>query len=123
MPDGTGDVLVGALNRPPGHAGGSRPLVVLVHGLTGSEDSLYMLCSAALLLAHGYPVLRLNLRGAGQSRPVCRLQYHAGRTADLRAVLERLPPTLAGSGLLVVGYSLGGNKIGRAHVCTPVTHA
>src|SRR3546814_740619 len=66
MPDGTGDVLVGALNRPPGHAGGSRPLVVLLHGLTGSEDTLYMLCSAALLPAHGSPVLPPTPRRTGQ---------------------------------------------------------
>jgi len=36
-------------------------------------------------------VLRLNLRGAGPSRPRCRLQYHAGRTEDLRTSLISHP--------------------------------
>lgn len=88
-----------------------RPLVILIHGLTGCQDSLYMLCSAALFLTAGYPVLRLSLRGAGPSRPLCRLQYHAGRSEDLRDALQALPPGLAAQGLLLVGYSLGGNML------------
>jgi hypothetical protein len=50
--------------------------------LAGTEESAYMQASAAALLAAGHPVLRLNLSGAGASRPLCRLQYHAGRTGE-----------------------------------------
>ena len=48
-----------------------------------------MQASARHLLERGHPVLRLNLRGAGPSRPRCRLQYHAGRTEDLRGARNR----------------------------------
>jgi PAS domain-containing protein len=48
------------------------------HGLGGCEASCYLVIAASYLLQRGYPVLRLNLRGAGPSRPHCRLQYHAG---------------------------------------------
>ncbi len=51
MPDGTGDVLHGILNRPA--EPGDLPLVVLVHGLTGCAESHYMRASAAILLRRG----------------------------------------------------------------------
>jgi predicted alpha/beta-fold hydrolase len=81
----------------------------MVHGLSGTEDSAYMRASAAALLDAGHAVLRLNLRGAGPSRALCRLQYHAGRTGDLRDALAALDPALVGPGICLLGYSLGGN--------------
>ena len=85
--------------------------MVLIHGLTGCEDSLYIRTSARHLLGLGWPVLRLNLRGAGPSRALCRWQYHAGRSEDLRDALNALAPELRAAGLLLVGYSLGGNML------------
>ncbi|MEQ8967120.1 MAG: alpha/beta fold hydrolase [Azospirillaceae bacterium] len=110
MPDGTGDMLLATLDHPTEPRPG-RPLVVLIHGLTGCEDSLYLRASAAALLGAGYPVLRLNLRGAGPSRAVCKFQYHAGRTEDLAAVLDRLWAGATPDGIVAVGYSLGGNML------------
>lgn len=114
MADGSGDVLLGTLHSPGGGGGpGSpeRPLVMLIHGITGSEDSSYVLASARYLLSKGYPVLRLNLRGAGPSQGQCRHRYHAGRSEDLRLVLGSLDGRLAGRGLFLVGFSLGGNVL------------
>lgn len=108
LADGSGDRLAALLQRPERIRG---PLVVLVHGLGGSQDSVYMQASAAYHLGRGHPVLRLNLRGAGASRPHCRLQYHAGRSEDLRDALAVLPAELLASGVLLVGYSLGGNML------------
>jgi predicted alpha/beta-fold hydrolase len=107
MPDGTGDVLIGVLDRPSDPVGG-RPLAVLVHGLTGSSDSGYVRRAARAFLEAGFPTLRLNLRGAGASRPLCRQQYHSGRSEDLAAVLEQLD---APQGVALVGWSLGGNMV------------
>jgi predicted alpha/beta-fold hydrolase len=104
-----GDMLLGSLHRPATDA--ARPLVVLIHGLTGSEDSGYLRTTARHLLGLGYPVLRLNLRGAGLSGSLCRSRYHAGRSEDLRQVLGQMDGRLAGQGLLLVGYSLGGNLL------------
>jgi predicted alpha/beta-fold hydrolase len=109
MTDGSGDRLLGMLHTPK--AEGARALVVLLHGLTGSEDSAYVRASARHFLDLGYPVLRLNLRGAGPSQGHCRFRYHAGRSDDLRQVLGRMDGRLAGRGLLLVGYSLGGNLL------------
>jgi uncharacterized protein len=113
MNDGSGDVLLAALNRPAAipEDGRRRPLAILIHGLTGCEDSSYVMTSARHLLDRGYPVMRLNLRGAGPSRPRCGLQYHAGRSDDLRAVLLQMDGRLAAQGILLVAYSLGGNML------------
>ena len=125
LPDGTGDRLVATLSRPA--AGDGKPLVVLIHGLSGSQSSTYILRTATHLLAAGYPVLRLNLRGAGLSRGLCRQQYHAGRTEDLAMMLAALPAGTASSGIAVVGYSLGGNMllkfVGEHGAASPVRAA
>ncbi|NIA67020.1 alpha/beta fold hydrolase [Pelagibius litoralis] len=113
MRDGSGDRLVAKLHEP---AEPRRGLVVLVHGLTGCEDSFYIRVSTQYWLSSGYAVLRLNLRGAGPSRPLCRLHYHAGRSADLRDALESLralAPQLLNRGIFLVGYSLGANLLIR----------
>lgn len=107
LSDGTGDTLLATLDTPAvAKAGG--PLVLLIHGLTGSEASAYILSQARALLDNGLRVLRLNLRGAGPSRAVCGGHYYAGRSQDLRALLGLLPEWLTNDGVAVVGYSLGG---------------
>lgn len=105
--DGTGDRLACTLDRPAMPAEG-KPLTILVHGLTGSQESSYMISMARRLLDAGERVLRLNLRGAGPSRATCGGQYYAGRSQDLRALLDNLPAALKADGIRVVGYSLGG---------------
>jgi predicted alpha/beta-fold hydrolase len=108
--DHSGDRLVAALTLPAQtHA--RRPLAVLVHGLGGCEQSFYILQSTAHLLSLGFPVLRLNLRGAGPSRRFCRLQYHAGRSDDFADALAALPPELTSAGIVGIGFSLGGNML------------
>ncbi len=87
-------------------------LVVLVHGLTGCEDSAYVRATARHLLEAGYAVVRFNLRGAGPSRPDCRAMYHAGRSEDLALLIDELVAQGRGrDGLFAVGYSLGGNLL------------
>src|SRR5262245_2562343 len=100
------DRMTGLLHRS---GRSDRPLVILLHGLTGCERSSYVRCSTLQLLHLGYPVLRLNLRGAGPSRPHCREGYHAGRSEDLHNVLVGLPSEFRNAGIAIVGYSLGGN--------------
>lgn len=108
MPDGSGDRLVGDIHIPRAPVP-SRPLVLLIHGLGGSGDSDYIRASARGLLRLGFPVARMNLRGAGASGEHSVGMYHAGRTDDLRAVLRDLADEGVGEGLAVMGFSLGGN--------------
>lgn len=117
MADGSGDRLAATLEgfRDDGPRPAS-PLVVLIHGLTGCEDSVYMRTGAAFHLARGRRVLRLNMRGAGPSRPTCGGHYHAVLGADIRDALHALESEagaestdITRNGLFLVGYSLGGN--------------
>ena len=107
MADRTGDILLGMLDQPAEPVVG-RPLVILLHGLTGDEASPYVVKAARHLLDRGYAVLRLNVRGAGPSRPYCKEHYHVGRTADFRRVIAQIPDDLTQNGMVAVGYSLGG---------------
>ncbi len=107
LPDGTGDTLLASLDRPATPRAGS-PLTILIHGLTGAEDSRYIFSMARLMLDRGSRVLRLNLRGAGPSRALCGQHYYAGRSQDFRALLTVLPRELTADGAVAVGYSLGG---------------
>lgn len=110
MPDGSGDRLSGVFSVPS-QAKAGAPLLVLIHGLTGDEDSFYMLESARRFLSLGIPVLRLNLRGAGPTRDRCLGQYHAGRTEDLVAVLAQLARDGIADEFVLFGYSLGANMM------------
>ncbi|MCY4488333.1 MAG: alpha/beta fold hydrolase [Deltaproteobacteria bacterium] len=106
LPDGSGDVLVARLHRP--HHATDRPLVILVHGLTGCEGSSYMFETTRSFLARGYPVMRLNLRGAGPSRETCRGSYCGGSGDNVAAVLSALDIEEARHGVVLIGFSLGG---------------
>jgi uncharacterized protein len=109
MKDDTGDELIGTLHQPAEAQG--KPLVLLLHGLTGCQDSSYVRVTAREMLQAGYPVLRLNWRGAGPSMGKTRAVYHAGRSDDLHAVIGSMSGTLAGNGIVAIGYSLGANVL------------
>lgn len=105
-----GDKLAARLDRPVSGFPG-RPLVILVHGLAGSEASINVISTARFLTGEGWPVLRLNLRGAGPSSETSRGRYHAGRTGDLAAAIQAIPSALLLRGVVLLGHSLGGNLI------------
>jgi uncharacterized protein len=107
MPDG--DRLAARLDRPATSA--AKPVVVLVHGLAGSETSKNVVATSRHLVQNAWPVLRLNLRGSLPSRPTSAGRYHAGRTEDLAEALRELPPDLTRHGIVLVGHSLGGSLV------------
>jgi uncharacterized protein len=104
-----GDLLAARLDGPPGPV--ARPLAVLVHGCAGSEASRSVVLTMHHLVAQGWKVLRLNLRGSGPSRITAAGHYHAGRTQDLTQALRGLPADLIRDGIVLLGQSLGGNLI------------
>ncbi len=105
LPDGDGLVLYD--NIPTGWQAGRR-IAVLVHGLCGSHDSPGVKRVAARLLAHGIRTVRIDLRGAGKALPLCRGFYHAGRSDDIRAVLQEVRRWSPESAVALIGISLGG---------------
>ncbi len=109
IPNAGGDALLAVLHRP--NRATDRPLVILVHGLTGCEGSSYMFEATRSFLTLGYPVMRLNLRGAGPSRETCRRSYCAGSGDNVEAVLSALEIEEARRGVVLIGFSLGGSVI------------
>ncbi len=112
LPMANGDRLCASLHAH--ERLGYKPLAILIHGLTGSADSTYIRATARGLLEADYPVLRLNLRGAGGTRALCRESYHAGRSEDLRAALAEIArqlPEARALPLILIGYSLGANML------------
>ena len=105
-------------------------LLVLVHGLGGCTESLYML-RAARHAVHGLGLscLRLNMRGSDRRGEDI---YHAGLVADLHHVLTS-PPLAGFEDVYVLGFSVGGHVVLRyatgatdprlravASVCSPL---
>jgi hypothetical protein len=115
--DDADDKLLGRLVRPAGtdaDAPPDCPLVVLLHGLAGHADSVYMHKTALHLLDHGRDVLLMNFRGAGESDRTCLKHHHPGRSDDIRALFEADYPgrdELLRCGAVLVGFSLGGNVL------------
>ena len=109
LPMSDGDILVASLNMSADPR--KRPLIILVHGLTGSENSVNIISAANYLVQKSWRVLRLNLRGAIPTRPLAKGHYHAGKTEDLREALNQLPSQVLNYGIILIGHSLGGNLV------------
>ena len=104
-----GDRLAARLDRAVN--GADKPLIVLIHGLTGSQHSETVVAAARNFVAQGWSVLRPNLCGSTPSRPTCRGFYHAGKTGDLADALQSIPSALKANGIILVGHSLGGDLV------------
>jgi uncharacterized protein len=104
----------------PGERAAS-PALILLHGMGGSDGSTHLLSTGIHAFAAGWHVVRMNMRGAGDSFEICPRLYHAGLEADLVAVARRVAgetPRIA-----LMGASLGGNHVllaaGRSRAALP----
>jgi predicted alpha/beta-fold hydrolase len=110
VPLADGDRLVAHDNVPPAWRPGD-PVALLVHGMGGTHRSGHMLRLASLLLARGWRVVRLDLRGSGQGEALARRIYNAASSDDLRAAAAAARSWAPTSPLYLVGFSLGGNIV------------
>lgn len=94
----------------PDRAGG--PWVILLHGLTGSSDSLYVLGQQKALAAAGWRSVAVNWRGCSGEPNHLPRGYHSGASDDLGEIIDQLRE-MAGSHrpLAAIGYSLGANVL------------
>jgi uncharacterized protein len=90
---------------------GSRPTVLLVHGLEGSSFSQYMLGNAAKAWAAGSNVIRMNMRNCGGTEHLSPTLYHSGLSGDVDAVMRALAKEKNLTAFALVGYSMGGNLV------------
>src|ERR1700730_12943807 len=98
------------------HLDGSRLRFVLLHGLEGSSNSVYVQGLLRIIARHGYAATAMNFRSCARDprqlsymlmnrRP--RL-YHSGETEDFDFLVRSLPGNLP---IVAIGASLGGNVL------------
>lgn len=107
--------VIGTLETP---AGGPAPVVLLLHGFTGSRDELPVTGTeegvfsrtARLLAEQGIASLRIDFRGSGESPGAFADTTYEGQVADGLAALDWLEanPAVDGQRLAVLGWSQGG---------------
>lgn len=105
-----GDKIVLVQNSPSQITPRTRT-ILLVHGLTGSQQSKYLIRAAKYFVASGYRVLRMNLRGCGLGFGLAKHLYHSGRSHDTREVLLWLSKQFPQSPVTLIGFSLGANIV------------
>ncbi|MGL4237702.1 alpha/beta hydrolase family protein [Tabrizicola sp.] len=107
--------VIGTLETP---AGDPAPVVLLLHGFTGSRDELPVTGTdegvfsrtARLLAEQGIASLRIDFRGSGESPGTFAETTYEGQVADALATLDWLEanPAVDGQRLAVLGWSQGG---------------
>lgn len=90
---------------------GTGPLVLLLHGLTGSSRSPYIQGLQQILSKHGWRSVTLNFRGcSGEYNNTARC-YHSGDTEDVQFLYEVLRQREPDTPMAAIGFSLGGNVL------------
>ncbi|MBF7729958.1 hydrolase [Pseudomonas sp. N040] len=89
----------------------TTPLVLVLHGLTGSSGSHYVLGLQQALAAQGWASVALNWRGCSGEPNLLPRGYHSGVSEDLATVIRHLQAARPLAPLFAVGYSLGGNVL------------
>lgn len=89
------------------------PLVLLLHGLTGSAKADYMIGMAEKCYAAGFSAVRMNLRGCGGTDSHSCSLYNAAQFSDIEQVARALHEQLGAPRIYLAGCSLGGGMILR----------
>ncbi len=87
----------------------TSPTAILLHGLTGSHQSAYMVQAAGRLNEAGVRTFRMDMRACGAGEGLARMPYHAGISQDLFVALKRVADICPASPISLVGFSVGGN--------------
>jgi predicted alpha/beta-fold hydrolase len=98
------------------HLDGSRLRFVLLHGLEGSSNSVYIQGLLRVIASRGYAATAMNFRSCARdprrlSRMIMNRRpwlYHSGDTRDLDFLLRSLPTDAP---VVALGISLGGNAL------------
>ena len=102
-----------------GLAGDDSLHFVLMHGLEGSSQSVYIQGLLAVIARHGYSATAMNFRSCARDpRNVMRMipnrrprLYHSGETTDFDFVVRTLSARMPRTRFVAIGASLGGNVL------------
>lgn len=90
---------------------GDVPLIILLHGLTGSSQSGYIKGLQIELLAQGFRSAAINFRGCSGEYNQSARCYHSGETEDIHFLYQTLRRREPDTAFAAVGFSLGGNVL------------
>lgn len=90
---------------------GKQPLIILLHGLTGSSQSAYIRGLQCTLLSQGFRSVALNFRGCSGEYNLLARCYHSGETGDIHFLYQTLRQREPDTPIGAVGFSLGGNVL------------
>ncbi len=113
VPVSDGDSIVLHEDQPPGW----RPeqgSMLLIHGLSGSHESAYMIRLTSRFYDAGVRVYRMDMRGAGAGAKLTRNLLHSGRSDDVIAALSEIARQTQSGPMMAIGVSLGGHQLLRA---------
>lgn len=93
------------------HAQQQQPLIILLHGLTGSSQSKYIKGLQQALLNQGLRSAALNFRGCSGEYNHSSRCYHSGETGDIEFLYRTLRAREPDTPMAAVGFSIGGNVL------------
>jgi len=99
------DLDLSMANQPIGK------MAVLLHGLEGNAQRVYIKWQAIRLLEEGWDVCAVNYRGCSGEPNLKFESYNAGKTDDLQQVLNQLVEWYPDMDIALLGFSLGGNLL------------
>ena len=88
-----------------------QPLIILLHGLTGSSQSKYIKGLQQALLRQGLRSAALNFRGCSGEYNHSSRCYHSGETGDIDFLYRTLRAREPNIPMAAVGFSIGGNVL------------
>ncbi len=88
-----------------------HPTLVLLHGLEGSSESVYMLGTADKAFRAGFNTVRVNMRNCGGTEHLTPTLYHSGLSSDIRHITNELIREDKLPCIYLCGFSMGGNII------------
>ncbi|KAI1910211.1 hypothetical protein LOZ53_003278 [Ophidiomyces ophidiicola] len=86
-----------------------KPMLVILHGLSGGSHELYLRHVVSPLLEMGWAACVVNFRGCAQSKVTSSILYNARATWDLRQLVKWLSQKFPNRPLFGIGFSLGAN--------------
>jgi predicted alpha/beta-fold hydrolase len=113
------DLVLDHLDAPQLDRQPSPLRFILLHGLEGSSNSVYIQGLLSVIARHGYAATAINFRSCARDpRDVRRMLpnrrprfYHSGETGDFDFVARTLAAREPGVTLVAAGASLGGNAL------------
>lgn len=87
----------------------TQKIVLFVHGLGGCYQSSYLVRLNRRFTELGYRCFRMNMRGCGPGWDKAKSPPNAGRSDDLRQVLEFIRRKHPFNPVTVIGFSMGAN--------------